>query len=328
MLRKLSIWIILLITLAGITGLTAFLALNHLYESQGRHDEDVIVLIEPGASVSKIAQRLDYFGVIDNQFVFRLGVRMHGISTRMKAGEYRIPAKASMESVAATLVSGEVIEHRLTIPEGLTTREVLNLINGDSRLGGGLVQDVPEGALLPETYQFTRGTDRKKLISRLQKAQSDFLSKVWPLRAKGLPYETQAEAIILASIIEKETGFKGERHQVASVFVNRMRKSMPLQSDPTVIYALTEGKRDLGRNLTRLDWKYEHPYNTYVHAGLPPGPIANPGVAAISAALQPAETEFLYFVADGTGGHAFSRSLKEHNKNVQQWRKFKKENGG
>ena len=184
----------------------------------------------------------------------------------------------------------------------------------------------PEGSLLPETYLFTRGDTRAEIIARMQAAMTA-VDRLWAERAAGLPLDTPEEAVILASIIEKETGVNSERAVVAGVFVNRLRRGMRLQTDPTVIYALTNGERPLGRELWRRDLEVDSPYNTYKVVGLPPGPIANPGLSALEAAMNPAETEYFYFVADGSGGHAFAKTLRDHNRNVAEWRRFQRQNG-
>jgi UPF0755 protein len=195
-------------------------------------------------------------------------------------------------------------------------------------LTGPLPDPPPQGSLLPETYFFENGETRAAMLARMQKAMTDALAELWPQRAENLPFDTPEQAVVLASIVEKETGVAAERPQVASVFVNRLRRGMPLQSDPTVIFALTGGEADLGRPLLRADLQVDHPVNTYVVNGLPPTPIANPGRASLEAVLNPAETDFLYFVADGTGGHAFARTLAEHNRNVARWRAVQRGQSG
>jgi len=218
------------------------------------------------------------------------------------------------------LVAGEVVVHRLTLPEGLSSAEIVALVGAAPALAGEIVESVPEGSLLPETYHYVYGDDRAELIARMQTAMEAALDELWPARAEGLPFSTPEEAVVLASIVEKETGVTGERALVAGVFVNRLRIDMLLQSDPTVAYAISRGGIVLDRPLRRFDLEVDDPYNTYRHRGLPPGPIANPGRAALEAALHPAETGAYYFVADGTGGHAFAATLDEHNVNVRRYR--------
>ena len=212
------------------------------------------------------------------------------------------------------------------MPEGLTVAEVLALVGGAEGLAGEADGALAEGALLPETYNYSWGDDRGDLVDRMAAAMDAALAELWEGRADELPFDTPEEALVLASIVEKETGIAGERARVAAVFVNRLRRGMRLQSDPTVVYALTEGSGALGRQLIRDDLAVQHPYNTYVHAGLPPGPIANPGRASIAAALDPAVSGDLYFVADGSGGHAFAPTLAQHNRNVARWRRLRRNN--
>jgi UPF0755 protein len=215
------------------------------------------------------------------------------------------------------------VARRLTIAEGLTVAEVYELLEEAHGLTGELPPPPPEGSLLPETYFYAFGDPRAELVRRMQRAMDDVLAELWPRRAEDLPLDGRAEALTLASIVDKETASAAERAKVAAVFVNRLRRGMRLQADPTVIYGLTAGEGPLGRSLTRRDWADDSDYNTYRIDGLPPGPIANPGRAAIEAVLNPAAVDYLYFVADGSGGHAFARTLDEHNRNVALWRKIK-----
>ena len=222
------------------------------------------------------------------------------------------------------IASGRSIAYPITVAEGLTSAEVVTLLQEDARLTGDIAGTPPEGTLLPETYRVHRGDDRQALLDRMQQSMRETMDELWPGRAADLPYETREQALVLASIIEKETAVPEERGVVAGVFVNRLRRGMRLETDPTVIYALTEGRGPLGRRLLRADLDVDSPYNTYRVAGLPPGPIANPGRASIAAALNPEETDYLYFVADGSGGHAFARTLREHNRNVAAWRRSRR----
>jgi UPF0755 protein len=230
-----------------------------------------------------------------------------------------------MREAVALLTSGKTIVHRLTLPEGVMSAEAAALIAAAEPLVGEIGTIPPEGSLLPETYHFSRGDTRSDLIARMQAAQDEVLAELWPTRSDDLPFDTRREAVILASIVEKETGVAEERPLVASVFINRLRKEMRLQSDPTVVYGLTDGEGPLGRALTRADLEIATPYNTYLIDGLPPGPIANPGRASLAAVLSPAESEYLYFVADGSGGHAFAKTLTQHNRNVANWRKIRRD---
>jgi len=221
------------------------------------------------------------------------------------------------------VVSGQTVTRTLTIPEGLTSREIVARLRQAPGLTGEIAEVPDEGDLLPETYHYERGDSRSELMARMREAMDRTLDALWPERAEDLPFDSRLEAVTLASIVEKETAVPDERALVAGVFVNRLARGMRLQSDPTVRYALTEGEAELGRPLTRADWRIDHPYNTYQNAGLPPGPIANPGRDALEAALNPADTDYLYFVADGSGGHAFAKTLREHNRNVAEWRKVR-----
>jgi UPF0755 protein len=284
---------------------------------------ETIVTLERGLGVNKIAARLKVAGVIKDARLFAVWTRIKGRGADLKAGEYAIPSKASMAEVLNLLVAGKSILHKLTIPEGLTSVQVVRLVAADPVL----VEDagpVPgEGSLLPETYLFTRGTVRAEIILRMRRAHDDALEDLWPKRAPDLPLSTPEEAVILASIVEKETALPEERPRVAGVYINRLRKHMLLQSDPTVIYGITKGE-PLGRGLRQSELERATPYNTYQVAGLPPTPIDNPGRASIEAVLNPLQTNELYFVATGDGGHVFSATLTEHEANVRKWRKVER----
>jgi UPF0755 protein len=239
----------------------------------------------------------------------------------LKAGEYEFTPGQSTFQVIDQIAAGKVFLRKLTIPEGYNSAEVVRMINEEPVLTGAVLTPVPDGSLLPETYTFSRGDDRSKLLLRIQSAMTRVMDKMWAARPADFALKTPQEWVTLASIVEKETGQADERPRVAAVFLNRLRLGMKLQSDPTVIYALTMGQRDLGRLLTTHDLTTtDSPYNTYRYTGLPPGPIANPGVASLQAVLSPAMTDDLYFVADGTGGHAFAATLDAHNSNVARWR--------
>ncbi len=286
--------------------------------------DSAIILLEPGTSVAGIARKLETAGAIRHSKLFVAAVRAKDQTAALKAGEYEIPAGASVFEIIALLAEGKSILHTLTAPEGKTTKQILALIAADETLQGDITLSPAEGALLPETYAFTRGETRDKIVSDMMKAQDEVVAALWETRAQGLPFSTPEEAIILASIVEKETGVASERTRVAAVFVNRLRRGMRLQSDPTIIYGLTQGE-PLGRGLRQSELERATPYNTYVIAGLPPTPIANPGRAAIEATLNPAETDDLFFVADGSGGHAFAPTLEEHNRNVARWRQIERQ---
>ncbi|NBC34251.1 MAG: endolytic transglycosylase MltG [Alphaproteobacteria bacterium] len=308
----------------AIAGLIGLLALILAFVAPGPSTSPTTLVIAPGSGVNAIAGQLESQGVIADSRLFHLGVRVFGRAGRLRAGEFTFPAGASPHRAMTVLARGAAVSHALTIPEGLTSAEIVALLRDDARLAGAVGAVPAEGTLLPETYHVRRGDTRAAVLARMQAAMQAALDRLWPGRAEGLPLAGPEEAVTLASIIEKETGVAGERRLVAGVFVNRLHRGMRLQSDPTVIYAMTQGRAPLDRPLTRADIDgTDSPYNTYRIAGLPPGPIANPGLAALEAALNPAETEYLYFVADGSGGHAFARTLAEHNRNVAAWRRLR-----
>lgn len=293
------------------------------YQKAGGITQDKLVYIESGQSARAIAHDLKQQGLLDKtgEYLFLGAVRLGNKS--LKAGEYNIPARASIADVVSLLDSGKTYQRYVTVAEGLTSTEIVALLNEEPALTGTIEDIPPEGTLLPETYSYSYGDKRQDVLRRMQTALDTALQQAWENRQEGLPYKTPEEAVIMASIIEKETGVAAEREKVAGVFVNRLETGMMLQSDPTVIYALTHGKAPLERALTRMDWKVDSPYNTYKNTGLPPTPIANPGVKSIHAALNPADHDYFYFVADGTGGHAFAKTLKEHNNNVIKWRRIR-----
>lgn len=293
------------------------------FVAPGPAPKQTIVLINPREHVSTIAQKLADAHTIQNPILFRIGVQFRGAAASIKAGEYAIPAHASMADIMAILVSGKSIEHKLTAAEGLTSKMIWNIVKNDGALKGPPGAVPAEGTLLPETYLFTRGMTRAEIIARMANAQKKLLAKLWPARAANLPFTTQEEALTLASIVEKETALPEERRHIASVFENRLRLGMQLQSDPTIIYGISQGY-PLGRGIRESELKAATPYNTYVIAGLPPTPICNPGKDSIAAVLNPEDTNDLYFVANGTGGHVFTSSIAEHEKNVEQLRKLEK----
>ena len=289
--------------------------------------EDAVVMLKAGSSVSSIAAELADAGAVRYPRLFVAAVRVKDQAGSLKAGEYRIPAGASVIEIIDLLVEGKSILHYFTAPEGKTSAQILRLIAADEILVGEITLAPEEGDLLPETYAYTRGHTRDEMIADMQKALDKTVDELWDDRALELPFSTREEAIILASIVEKETAIDGERPRIAAVFVNRLKKGMRLESDPTVIYGLTKGE-PLGRGLRLSELRGETPYNTYVVFGLPPTPIANPGRAAIEAVLNPADTDDIFFVADGSGGHAFSSTLAEHNRNVAKWRQIERAQNG
>jgi UPF0755 protein len=295
-------------------------------EAPGPLQEDKIVNIPARAGMADIADTLQREGVIDNnRWIFIGSVIALKARSELKPGEYSFQKNASLRDVIGTIVEGKVVQHAVTIPEGLTSEQIVTRLS-DNDIFAGSVREIPrEGTLLPETYKFPRGTTRDQVIQRMQQAQKRTLAEIWERRSPDIPIKTPEQLITLASIIEKETGKADERSRVAAVFVNRLRQRIKLQSDPTIIYGLVGGKGTLGRPIKRSEIQQPSPYNTYVVDGLPPGPIANPGRASLEAAANPARTRDLFFVADGTGGHAFSDTYDQHQKNVAKLRAMERQ---
>ncbi len=284
---------------------------------------ETIVSIPMGTGLNQVATILEQNRVVRSGLVFRIGVIVNRKAAALKAGEYGIPSGSSPSQIMQILIEGKSIVYKLTLAEGLTSATIIDLVRGHPILVGEVTEIPAEGSLLPETYVFDRGTNRKDLVARMQADHTRVLDELWAGRAQDLPFTTKNEAVTLASIVEKETGVASERPRVAAVFVNRLRKGMKLQSDPTIIYGLTKGV-PLGRGIRQSELDKATPYNTYVIPGLPPTPIANPGKASLAAVMNPAQTEDLYFVADGTGGHAFAATLAEHEANVRKWREIER----
>jgi len=313
-----AVMTMLIIVSLGVGGLFYYAKLQ--YDKPGPLDHSMVLVIPKGDGVNAIASRLERENVIADRRLFMAAVLYFKAQDKLKYGEYQIAKNASMREVLDTLVEGRSILYKITIPEGLTSWQVVERLNAEAVLKGEIAEPPREGSLLPETYKFSRGSSRQELIERMQAQQRKFLAEVWEKRNPRLPFKTPEEAVTLASIVEKETGRADERERVAGVFINRLRKRMRLQSDPTIIYGVSEGRGTLGRPILKSELENASPYNTYQVAGLPPTPIANPGRASIEAVLRPAKTEELYFVADGTGGHVFAKTLTEHNQNVAKWR--------
>lgn len=312
-----------LIAAAGAFG--GWVWLNNQFEAPGPAGEAETVLLPRGSGLIAIASQLEREGLIGDARLFRIMVTIDGGDRSLRAGEFAIPSQATMQEIYDILRFGDTIQHPVTAAEGLTSAMIVEIVNAADVLTGEIAQVPAEGTLLPETYLVDRGTSRQAVINRMAAAQTALLDELWPNRAEDLPYDTREEAIILASIVEKETGIGGERPLVAGVFVNRLRRGMRLQSDPTIIYGITQGY-PLGRGIRRSELdNADNPYNTYQIDGLPPTPIANPGEAAIRAVLNPPQTDYLFFVADGTGGHAFAETYAEHDRNVARWRRIERE---
>ena len=321
--KRAALFLLILFLFVSASGASLYYWSYRTFHSPGKSGQAVRMVVPRGASLNRIAELLHEARAIDMPRVFVLAARLSGEGRAIKAGEYEFAADASQRSILTTLTLGRTVQRRITIPEGQSVDEVLALLNNMTALHG--TASLPrEGSLLPETYRFELGDDRNTLIRRMTEAMNEAVSSLWSKRAKGLPLDNPEQAIILASIVEKETGNPEERARVAAVFLNRIRKGMRLQSDPTVVYGITRGHHPLGRAISRKDLATDTPYNTYRISGLPPSPICNPGRDAIAAVLNPIHTDELYFVADGTGGHAFAKTLAEHNRNVARWRRLQR----
>ncbi len=324
----------LLILLIAGTGAAGFLGLRmkERLDSSACGSEPFVLWVQRGASVGSIAEEVaarcptevGVTGFATDADLFRAAARVHDLAPSLRAGEFEVPAGASLLDVIATLRDGKPLLRFVTVPEGRTTAQALALVEAAPMLAGEVTLAPAEGDLLPETYAYERGEARDAVVRRMMEAHDEALAELWPGRAPGLPIDTPEEAVILASIVEKETAVAAERPRVAAVFVNRLRRGMRLQSDPTIIYGLTGGE-PLRRGIRQSELQGQTPYNTYVINGLPPTPIANPGRASLAAVLNPADTHDLYFVADGTGGHVFAGSLAEHNRNVAAWRRIERQ---
>lgn len=324
--------LIILLAIIGVALLgAAWVWLNKEVAKPGPATHEVIFNIAPGEGLAGIASDLEEQGLIRSAMPLRLQAKLDGTEIAIKAGEYAIPAHASIRDILDQLVEGKVLSYKITLPEGRTTAQLLKVIAADETLTGEMPQtDPPEGSLLPDTYLYARGTTRKDLIERMQRAQEELLARLWPARQKDLPIKTPQEAIILASIVEKETARADERPQIAALFTTRLKKGMRLQSDPTIIYGISKGeplrnKRGQRRTLYRSEIDRKTDWNTYQIDGLPKTPICNPGRDAIAAVLDPPETEYLFFVADGKGGHLFARTNAEHEANVRAYRRYERE---
>ena len=299
----------------------------HEYEKPGPLEANKNFIVRSGAGISEIASNLERNEIITDSRVFRFVSEAYLSNDTLKAGEYEIKAHASMQEIMELLKSGKSILYSVSLPEGLTVKQMFHRLADDPVLVGDLPAELPpEGSLKPDTYKFTRGTDRNEIVKQMTAAQKALVQQIWEKRDPDLPVSTIEEFVTLASIVEKETGRADERPRVASVFINRLEKGMRLQSDPTIIYGIFGGEgKPADRAILRSDLDKQTPYNTYLIKGLPPTPIANPGRAALEAVANPSRTPELYFVADGTGGHVFAETLDEHNANVRRWRKIEAE---
>ncbi|WP_414471554.1 endolytic transglycosylase MltG [Microvirga sp. M2] len=313
--------LIVALALAGVFGFTM---LEREITAQGPLQNDKVVLIPRNTGTSDIASILKEEGVINQPLLFETYALINRQRGQLKAGEFQFKAGASIQDAIDTLVQGKAILHAVTVPEGLTSDQIVARLYENEILSGDIAETPREGTLLPDTYKFERGTTRQQIINTMQAAQRQMLNQIWQRRSSDLPIRSPQELVILASIVEKETGRADERTRVAGVFINRLLKRMKLQSDPTIVYGLVGGKGTLGRGILRTEIETATPYNTYVIEGLPPGPIANPGRAALEAVANPSRTKDLYFVADGSGGHAFAETYEQHQRNVSRWRQIEK----
>ncbi|MGE3364102.1 MAG: endolytic transglycosylase MltG [Rhizobiaceae bacterium] len=300
------------------------------FEAPGPSSADTTFVVRPNSGVQAISTDLEDRGLISSAWIFSRGVAAYGNAGALKAGEYEVKAGASMHDIMDVLESGKSLMYSITIPEGLTVDQAWQRVAEMKELSGDMPQAIPdEGTLAADTQRFTRGTPRQQIIDKMLADQKKLVASIWETRTADLPLADINEFVTLASIVEKETGIAAERPQVAAVFINRLNKGMRLQSDPTIIYGLFGGKgKPADRPIYQSDIKKQTPYNTYVIDGLPPTPIANPGRAALEAVANPAKTNDLYFVADGTGGHVFAATLEDHNKNVAKWRALQKDQAG
>jgi UPF0755 protein len=322
--RVLTSLVVIVALAALLAGIGLFVGYSY-YNAPGPLQAAKTVEIKRGLRTPEIAAALQDAGIISSPELFSGAAYLTGSRGRLKAGEYEFPAGASVRQALDIIVSGKALTYKLLIPEGFTVQQALERVKNQAVLTGDLTVMPSEGMIMPDTHVFPRGVTRDELVATMQAAQKELLEELWEQRAKDLPFDTKEEALTLASIVEKETARSDERPRVAAVFVNRLRQGMRLQSDPTIIYGIVGGKGRLDRPITKQDISQKTPYNTYRINGLPPGPISNPGRAAIAAVLNPPDTKDLYFVADGTGGHAFAETLDQHKTNVEAWRKIERE---
>lgn len=318
------------IALAALTISAVAVYATHEFTTAGPLASEKILIIPKGAGVLGMADLLAREEVISNKYVFGAYSKLTGTAGKLQAGEYQFTPHIEMTAVLAKIARGDIYQRNFTIPEGKTSFEIVEILKKVSNLTGEVTEIPAEGSLLPNTYSYHAEDSRASKIALMQQEMTKAIDELWPAREADLPFTTKQEAITLASIVEKETGVAHERKRVAGVFINRLRTGMLLQTDPTVIYGLTkgahknEGQGPLGRRLLIKDLQTPNPYNTYLNPGLPPGPIANPGRASIEAVLHPEKHNYLFFVADGKGGHIFAATLDEHNRNVANWRQIRR----
>lgn len=310
-----------LLVLAGVVG-AGLAVISSQSKAPGPLANDRTLIIPRESGLTEITELLQKEGLIEHPWAFRVSALVTGNWTKLKAGEYLFKARASQQEILDIIAEGKAVEHSVTVPEGLTSEQIIQRLKDNELLAGDVIQVPREGTILPDTYKFQRGSTRQAIVDRMTRDQRRILNEVWARRPADLPIKTPAELVILASIVEKETARADERPRVAGVFINRLNRKMKLQSDPTIVYGIVGGKGTLGRAIQRTEITQSTPYNTYVIDGLPPGPIANPGRAAMEAVVNHSRTKDLYFVADGSGGHAFAETLEQHNRNVARWRQI------
>jgi UPF0755 protein len=315
------------IVLVVVGAFAAFYFGKMAFEGEGPLRATDTIMVRPNTGVAEIAEQLQRRGMISNAHIFRLGLRAYGNDGLLRAGEYEIRAGASMHEIMELMKSGRSILYSLTVPEGLTVHQAFQRVAASEELEGEMPSEMPpEGSLAADTVRFTRGMQRVEVIEKLKSDQQRLVESIWARRSSDLPIDDINEFVTLASIVEKETGRADERSRVASVFINRLERGMRLQSDPTIIYGIFGGEgKPADRPIYRSDIDTPTPYNTYTIDGLPPGPIAIPGRASLEAVANPSRTEDLYFVADGSGGHVFAKTLEEHNQNVARWREIERQ---
>lgn len=322
--------IVLVLVLGGAATGAGWVWMQNALNRDGPLAEDVTFTVEPGEGLASVAARLEKDGIIKDARLIRLKAKLDGTETSIKTGEFLIERAASTADVLKSLVDGKGVLHKITLPEGRTTAQLLKIIESDPVLTGDMpTEEIAEGSLLPDTYLYNRGMTRTQLVAKMQKAQADLLEELWPLRDPDIPVTTPYEAVILASVVEKETGRVDEQPDIAALFTTRLKRGMRLESDPTIIYGVSRGEplynaKGQRRTLRRSEIDTKTDWNTYQIDGLPKTPICNPGRGAIAAVLNPPHTEYIFFVADGKGGHLFAKTLKEHNQNVAAYRAYER----
>ena len=294
------------------------------YQNEGPLKSDISFEVKKGDRFRNVSADLAKQGIISNSVIFNVWARYAKQDENLKFGNYLISSKSSMSEVLALITSGKAINEQITFPEGFTSYQIVERLKSNMELEGEVGPFPAEGSLAPNTYSYQKGDTRRNILKKMQEMQKDIINEAWISRSKDLPFDSKKEAIIIASIIEKETSRNNELKLVSGVIMNRLKAGIPLGMDSTIVYEFTKGNPKNMRSIKQSDIKKDSKFNTRKYSGLPPSAIGNPGKLAIEAALNPKKTDFFYFVADGSGGHAFSKTLKEHNINVAKWRKIEK----